>query len=75
MFKMRLTKRQALFIKSLRVNRGYTWRAVDGEFVSRYTFNRPFASEPLRGGNQVDGMFLCDLAMKKLKETGSSKWN
>jgi hypothetical protein len=72
---MRLTRRQALFIKSLRVNRGYTWRGVDGEFVSRYTFGRPFASEPLRGGNQVDGMYLCDAAMHKLKETNNNDWN
>ncbi len=72
---MKLTKRQALFIKSLRVNRGYSWRAVDGEFVSRYTFKRPFDNKPLRDGNQIDGMYLCDKAIKKLKETGNPDWN
>ena len=71
---MRLTKKQALFIKSLRVNRGYSWRAVDGAFVSRYTFKQPFASEPLRVGNQVDGMYLCDAAMNKLKERDQEQW-
>ena len=71
---MRLTKRQALFIKSLRVNKGYSWSAVDGEFVSRYTYQRPFDNRPLRDGNQIDGKYICDKAMKKLKESYSLGW-
>ena len=71
---MRLTKRQALFIKSLRVNRGYSWSAIDGEFISRYTYQRPFHHQPLRDGDQIDGRYLCHKAMKKLKESYSLRW-
>tara|TARA_R110000744_G_scaffold282090_2_gene393837 strand:+ start:637 stop:855 length:219 start_codon:yes stop_codon:yes gene_type:complete len=71
---MRLTKWQALFIKSMRVNRGYSWSAVYSEFIDRYTFRRPFTGLQYREGNIVDGMYLCETAMNKLNEKKQEAW-
>ena len=72
---MKLTKRQALFIKIMRVKRSYSWRAVHREFITRYTFKQPFGTNLHRTGNQIDGMSLCVSAMNKLKEKQEDGWN
>ena len=40
----KMTKYKALFIKLLRVKHDYTWRAVQREIDTRYSFKKPFNS-------------------------------
>lgn len=71
-----MTKFKALFIKLLRVKYGYTWRAVQREIDTRYTFKKRFNSlSESHSGNQIDGLFNCDKAMNFLKEEKLNDWN
>jgi len=69
-----MTRRQALFIKSLRVNKEYAWSAIHAEFIQRYTYNGPFTGKRNIEGSQIDGMYLCESAMNKLKEKQEEGW-
>lgn len=71
-----MTKNKALFIKTLRVKLGYTWRAVQREIDTRYEFKQPFNSlHMIHSGNQIDGMINCEEAMKFLNEKFNDGWN
>jgi hypothetical protein len=62
-----LNEEQANFIKNLRVNEGYTWRAIASEY------SRKYMDEP--SGNQLLGLELCTAAMKFLGEKVEDGWN
>ncbi len=51
----------------------YSWRSIATLFVEKY----PEVSEHLFiiSGNQISGMYLCEAAMLKLKETVDQGWN
>jgi hypothetical protein len=64
-------------IKQLRTNEGYTWRAIAEQINKEYpkldinTYNwKNFTCV-----NQVDGIALCEAAMKYLNETIKNGWN
>lgn len=64
-----ITKEQAEFIKDLRVNKDYSWRAVARDFCDKYP------NMNIDRGNQIDGICLCDAAMKFFNETVENGWN
>ena len=72
-----MNKFKALFIMSLRVKRGCTWRAVQRELWTRYEVKKPFESQfknPNRDTNQIDGMISCKEAMKFLGQKEIDGW-
>ncbi len=70
-----MTKFQALFIKYLRVKCDGTWRWVAGKYEMRYKDKIPFSNNSTFGGNQMQGIWLCDEAMKFLNEKVEDGWN
>ncbi len=70
-----MTKFQALFIKYLRVELEGSWRWVAAKYDMRYKDNLPFTFESTIGGNQLEGLKLCDEAQKLLNEKTSDGWN
>lgn len=70
-----MTRFQALYIKYLRIRCEGTWRWVAAKYHSRYKDLKPFDFEITYGGNQIDGMFYCDEAMKLLNEKVEDGWN
>lgn len=78
-----MTKFQALFIKYLRTRCDCTWRAVAAHFYNRYSLDYKLKSFEERidfntmtwGGNQIDGMMLCDEAMELLEDKVEDGWN
>ena len=68
-----LTAKQAQVVRSLRVDRGFSWRAVAAEFCERFP-DAEFA-EGL-AGNQLLGMALCEAAARMLGEDpDAAPWN
>jgi hypothetical protein len=61
-----ITKFQALFITYLRLRCEGSWRWVAAKYEERYTEKIPFKMTLTFGGNQIDGMFLCNKAGKIL---------
>jgi len=57
-----LTKSQALFIAYLRIRCNGSWRWVAAKFSERYFENKPFKLTSTVGGNQLEGLVLCNLA-------------
>lgn len=70
-----MTRFQALFVKFLRIRCDGSWRWVAGMYGRRYVEKIPFTPTTTYGGNQLDGMFLCDEAMKLLNEKVEDGWN
>lgn len=70
-----MTRFEALFIKYLRVRCGGSWRWVSRKWNARYRENKPFKMEITCGGNQLDGMFLCNDAQELLNENDNEGWN
>lgn len=70
-----LTKQQAEFIKDLRVNKDYSWRAVARDVSGEYPELGVDGSVEFNVGNQIDGIALCDAAMKLLNEKVEDGWN
>jgi hypothetical protein len=70
-----LTKEQALFIKDLRVTKDYSWRAVARDVSGEYPELGVSGSVEYNMGNQIDGIALCDAAMKLLGESIEDGWN
>lgn len=70
-----LTKEQAFFIKKLRVDKEYSWRAVARDVSAEYPELGVAGNAEYNYGNQIDGMALCDAAMKMLGETIEDGWN
>lgn len=70
-----MTKFQALFIKYLRVRLDGSWRWVAQKYEDRYTNKEPFSFENTLGGNQIDGIYLCEGAMLVLNEKHEEGWN
>lgn len=73
-----MTKFKAIFIKSLRVKQGYSWRAVERELYTRYDMGKPFNSQITTGkanSNQIDGEEACSAAMEFLNEEVKDGWN
>lgn len=70
-----MTKFQALYVKYLRVKLDGTWRWVAGKYNQRYVEKKPFSLHMTYGGNQIEGMSLCDEAMKLLNEKVEQGWN
>lgn len=69
-----LTKEQAKFIKTLRVEKEYSWRAVARDTKKRFP-EMDIDSDGETYGNQIDGISLCDAAMDLLKENIQDGWN
>jgi len=66
-------------VKKWRIGNGpddpitHSWRSIATLFAKTYP---EFAEEHnILEGNQVSGMYLCDAAMNKLKETIHQGWN
>jgi len=80
-----MTIEQAQFIKDLRVNKGYSWRAVHIEWQYKYQPMSewykilpadPHHSNKLRpGARQSLGIELCVKAMHTLGESMEDGWN
>ncbi len=86
-----MTKFQALFIKYLRVRKGYSWRMVDRLYQERYVpkenwwyntimlnFEKEYHPELYKTrphGNQAAGTLLCEEAMETLNENAEDGWN
>ena len=82
-----MTRFQALFVFYLRNEKlqGCSWRALAAHYFNRYDINGNLISLEKRevfeylthGGNQIDGMFLCNEASKVLfdKEVDISDQN
>jgi hypothetical protein len=66
-WKIDLNEERANFIKELRVNSDYTWRAVAREYSEKYMDDV--------SSNQLLGIELCMSAMEFLGETVDSGWN
>lgn len=64
-------------IKQLRVNDEYTWRAVAGQIAQEYPDIGVDVVEwyGFMGGNQIDGMTLCEAAMEYFCEEPDDGWN
>lgn len=70
----KLTKEQALFIKKLRVEKDYTWRAVARDVSAEYPALGVDGNIEYNYGNQIDGRALCDAAMNLLGENVEDGW-
>lgn len=70
-----MTKFQTLFVKYLRVKCDGSWRWVAAKYQMRYADRVPFTLECTVGGNQIDGMELCEKAMLLLEEKVEDGWN
>jgi hypothetical protein len=78
-----MTKNQAIFVKYLRIKVNCTWRAVAANYYNRYDQKGVLLPVEFRtdfklftiGGNQIDGMFLCEEARKILNEETNDKWD
>lgn len=70
-----LTKEQALFVKKLRVEKEYSWRAVARDVSAEYPELGVDGNIDQNRGNQIDGIALCDAAMNLLGETIEDGWN
>lgn len=78
-----MTKFQALFVKLLRVKQDCSWRSVAAHYYNRY--DREGNVKPMSeredfkyftyGGNQIDGIQLCEEAMNLLDEKVEDGWN
>jgi hypothetical protein len=66
-WKIDLNEERAHFIKDLRVNNDYTWRAVAREYSEKYMDEV--------SSNQLLGIELCMSAMEFLGEKIDSGWN
>lgn len=66
-----INQEQAEFIKNLRVNQNYSWRAVAREFADRFP-----EIKWVDKGNQISGMILCDAARDFFNEdVEKDNWN
>ena len=70
----KLTKKQADFIKNIRVNHEYSWRAVARDTKKEFP-EMNIDSDGETYGNQLDGISLCDAAMNLLNENVEDGWN
>lgn len=79
-----LTLEMAEFVKDLRVNKGYSWRAVHREWQLKYIpkdnwwFNSGIPIEfntEICNGHQPAAMELCDKCMIMLGEEIEDGWN
>lgn len=70
-----LSMEQALFIKDLRVNQGYSWRAVARDVSEKFPELNVRGNAKENYGNQIDGLRLCDEAMCLLGEYVENGWN
>lgn len=68
-FLWEMTKDLAEEIKTLRIEKGYSWRMVSQAFADAHSDLK------IDAGNQIDGMELCFLAMTILGEETSDGWN
>jgi len=59
-----MTKEEAEFIRDLRVNKGYTWRAIAAECYERGMFGADWDPP----SNQIIGIVLCEVAAEKFGE-------
>ena len=57
-----MTKFQALFVAYLRLRCEGSWRWVAAKYDERYSQKIPFILKSTIGGNQIDGMQLCQSA-------------
>ena len=65
-----LTRREAKQVRFYRCKKDYSWRAVARVMSEKY----PWLN--ISSGNQIDGLHLCNDAMRLLKEDVSPhKWN
>lgn len=63
-----MTKEQAKFVRKLRVEEGYTWRAVASACNKEWNGNW--------GSNQLAGMDICEAAAKHFNENFmQDPWN
>lgn len=69
-----LTKAQADFIKDLRINKDYSWRAIARDTKKQFP-EMDIDSDGKTYGNQIDGIRLCDLAMHFFNEKVTDGWN
>lgn len=70
----KLTKEQAEFIKDLRINKEYSWRAVARDTKNKFP-KMEIDSDGETYGNQLDGIALCDAAMRYFNDTIDDGWN
>lgn len=70
-----LDQEQAVFIKKLRVDNGYSWRAVARDVSEVFHNLKDIGGSPVKSGNQIHGIALCDAAMNMLNETVEDGWN
>lgn len=70
-----MTKFQAYYVKFLRIKCEGSWRWVAAKYEMRYKDKIPFRFEFTYGGNQIDGMNLCQKAMIMLNEKIEDGWN
>jgi hypothetical protein len=70
-----LTKEQAEFIKDLRVKNGYSWRSVARDVSAKFPELNVSGNIEENWGNQIDGIALCDAAMKFFNEKVEDGWN
>lgn len=75
MREFKLTKEQAEFIRDLRINKDYSWRAVARDVSGKFPELGVEGNVEQNRGNQIDGVALCDAAMKFFNETVDDGWN
>ena len=63
-------------VKQLRVSEEYSWRGVAGQIAQEYPdIVEPFEFGGFVGGNQIDGIYLCEAAMEYFNEEVEDGWN